>query len=144
MRGRTQTCTVKDGRIRITCSNCRKRRYVAVPGNVRRKSIRCHCGLSTTYNLNHRVYARESTCGKGFLLLANGRECPVYLCDISLGGIGFNIPPHYARTVSKAKELRLKYRSGAGSSMIRRIRITSLINNRAGAEFIDGKPPSLF
>jgi hypothetical protein len=29
-----------------------------------------------------------------------------------------------------------------GATSLRKIRITSLNNNRAGAEFLDGKPPS--
>lgn len=94
------------------------------------------------FTLNHRAYARESTWGKAFILLPNGRECPVYLCDISLGGLGFTLPPQYTRALATAHDLRIKYRSGAGNAMLRKIRITSLVNNRAGAEFLDGKPPS--
>ncbi|MGE4560777.1 MAG: hypothetical protein AB7E77_11290 [Desulfobulbus sp.] len=142
MRGRAQTCTVKDGRIRVTCSRCTKSRYVAVPGGLRKKNVRCPCGQSTMYTLNHRAAARESTWGKAFVLLPNGRECPVYLCDISPGGLGFTLPPQYTRTLATAHDLRIKYRSGTGNTMLRRIRITSLVNNRAGAAFLDGKPPS--
>lgn len=96
------------------------------------------------FTLNHRVYPRESTWGKAFILLPNGSECPIFLCDISLGGVGFNIPPQYNRTLATASDLRIKYRSGGGSASLRKIRITSLINNRAGAEFLDGKPPGFF
>jgi hypothetical protein len=93
------------------------------------------------YTLNHRLCARESTWGKAFILLPNGRECPVYLCDISQGGVGFHVPPQYSRTVATGHDLRIKYRAGFSNSMLRKIRITSLINNRAGAMFLDGKPP---
>ena len=144
MRGRAQSCAVKDGRIRVTCSRCNKSRYVAISGGVRKKNVRCPCGLSTMYNLNHRAYPRESICGKAFVILANGRECPIYLNDISIGGIGFNIPPQYSRTLATSRDLRIKYRSGTGGSMVRKIRITSLNNNRAGAEFLDGKPPVIW
>lgn len=142
MRGRTQTCSVQNGRIRVTCSRCNKTRYVAVPGGIRKKNIRCPCGLSTMYTLNHRVFARESAWGKAFILLPNGCECPVYLCDISIGGVGFNIPPQYNRLLATTHDLRIKYRSVGGNAQLRKIRITSLINNRGGAEFLDGKPPS--
>ena len=144
MHGRTKTCSVKDGRIRITCARCNKTRYVAIAGQIRKKNVRCPCGLSTTYTLNHRIYQRESTWGKAFVLLPNGRECPIYLCDISIGGIGFNIPPQYSRTLATAHDLRIKYRAGAGGATLRKIRITSLNNNRAGAEFLDGKPPAFW
>ncbi len=145
MRGRAQTCAVKDGRIRVTCSRCNKTRYVGVPGGVRKKNVRCPCGQSTMYTLNHRASPRESIYGKAFVLLPNGRECPIYLCDISIGGIGFNVPPQYSRTLATARgDIRIKYRSGAGNAMLRKIRITSLNNNRAGAEFLDGKPPVIW
>jgi len=143
MRGRAQSCAVKDGRIRVTCARCNKSRYVAISGGMRKKNVRCPCGQSTMYTLNHRAHPRESICGRAFILLANGRECPIYLCDISIGGIGFNVPPQYSRTLATAHDLRIKYRSGAGSTMLRKIRITSLNNNRGGAEFLDGKPPVL-
>jgi len=142
MPGRSQTCTVKDGRIRITCSRCAKRQYVAIPGGLRKKTVRCPCGQSTLYTLNHRTYPRESTCGKAFVILHTGRECPVYLCDISPGGVGFNIPTQYSRAIANGQDLRIKYRSMAGSTVLRKIRIKNLGNNRAGAEFLDGRPPS--
>jgi hypothetical protein len=142
MPGSSQTCTVKDGRIRITCSRCGKRQYVIIPGGLRKKPVRCRCGQSTLYTLNHRTAPRESTCGKAFLFLLSGRECPVYLCDTSIGGVGFSIPPQYTRSVACGQDLRIKYRTATGSTVLRKIRIKSLGNNRVGAEFLDGKPPS--
>lgn len=142
MQGKAQTCTVKDGRIRVICARCAKKRYVAVPQGVRRKTVRCVCGMSTLYTLNHRAFVREITCGKALVILQNGREYPIYLCDLSLGGIGFNIPAQYARSIAAGHDLRIKYRSMTGSSVLRKICIKSLANNRAGAEFLDGRPPS--
>jgi hypothetical protein len=104
--------------------------------------VRCICGQSTLYTLNHRASVRESTCGKAFVILLNGRECPIYLCDISLGGVGFNVPTQYSRTIANGQDLRIKYRSMTGSAVLRKIRIKNIINNRAGAEFLDGRPPS--
>jgi hypothetical protein len=142
MAGRTQTCTVKDGRIRITCSRCAKKQYVAIPAGLRKKMVRCTCGHSTFYTLNHRTSPREATCGKAFVILHTGRECPVYLCDISLGGVGFNVPTQYSRVIANAQDLRIKFRSITGSTVMRRIKIKSLGNNRAGAEFLDYRLPS--
>ena len=142
MHGRSQTYTVKDGRIRVLCSRCAKKRYVAIPQGVRKKTVRCTCGQSALCTLNHRASVRESTSGKAFVILLNGRECPIYLCDISLGGVGFNVPTQYSRTIANGQDLRIKYRSMTGSSVLRKIRIKSISNNRAGAEFLDGRPPS--
>ena len=86
MRGRAKTCNVVEGRIRVSCPRCERKWYLAVPAGIRRKSVRCTCGMSTQYTLNHRAAMRETTCGKALLFLASGRQCPVYLCDLSLGG----------------------------------------------------------
>ena len=142
MPGRSQTCTVKDGRIRVICSRCAKKQYIAIPAGLRKKGVRCPCGHSTIYTLNHRGSVRESTCGKAFVILQTGRECPVYLCDLSVGGVGFNVPTQYSRAIANGQDLRIKFRSMTGASVLRKIRIKSLANNRAGAEFLDGKPPS--
>ena len=142
MRGKSQTYTVKDGRIRITCSRCARKQYVTVPAGLRKKMIRCTCGQSALYTLNFRSSAREATSGKAFVILPNGRECPVYLCDISMGGVGFNIPVQYSRTLANVPEARIKFRSITGSMVLRRIRIKCVSNNRIGAEFLDGKPPT--
>jgi hypothetical protein len=142
MQGRAQTCSVKDGRIRITCARCAKKHYVAVPAGTRKKTVRCVCGLSTLYTLNHRATPRESISGQAQLILLNGRECPVYLCDRSLGGISFNIPRQYARSVANGQDIRIKYRSMGGSTLQRKIRIKSMNNNRVGAQVLDGFLPS--
>ena len=142
MPGRSQTCSVKDGRIRVTCARCAKKQYLAIPAGLRKKMIRCSCGHSALYTLNHRAAVRESTCGKAFVILQTGRECPVYLCDLSTGGVGFTVPPQYSRTIANGHDLRIKYRAMAGSTVVRKIRIRSMGNNRIGAEFLDGRPPS--
>ncbi|NLX17774.1 MAG: hypothetical protein GXY53_00625 [Desulfobulbus sp.] len=139
MAGRTKTITVKDGRIRTTCERCLRKQYVVIPAGLRKKMVRCTCGNSTFYTLNHRTSSREATCGKAYIILQNGRECPVYLSDISIGGIGFTVPAQYSRTIAKARDLRIKYRSISGSMVLRRIHVKSMNKNRAGAMFTDIK-----
>lgn len=143
MRGRSQTIKAKDGRIRITCARCDKKRYVPIQSGVRKKQIRCVCGQSALYTINHRAFDRESIWGKAFVVLDNGNEIPIYLLDLSLGGIGFNVAPQFSRSLGAVRTARIKYRSATGHSTLRTIRITSLFNNRAGAEFLDGKLPTL-
>lgn len=142
MHGKSQTCTVKDGRIRVTCPRCEKKRYLTVPAGVRKKTVRCSCGQSTLCTLNHRGGPRESTCSKAVVFLKNGRECPVYLCDISLGGLGFLLPFQYLRSIAGGQELLVKYRSTAGSMIQRKIEVKSVTNNRIGAQFVDQRRPS--
>jgi len=144
MHGKSQTCTVKDGRIRVTCPRCEKKRYLTVTPGVRKKTVRCSCGLSTLCTLNHRSGPRESTCSKAMVLLKNGRECPVYLCDISQGGLGFLLPFQYLRTITGGQEILIKYRSTTGSMIQRKIQIKNVVSNRIGAQFVDQhRPPSL-
>jgi len=142
MRGRSQTCTVKNGRIRVSCPRCDKKRYITVPAGLRKKSVRCACGLSALYTLNHRACPRESTCGNALVFLPNGRQVPVYLCDSSLGGIGFNIPPQYNRSIAANQELSIKFRGGSGATVQRKIRVKNMMSNRIGAQFLDGCLPS--
>lgn len=138
MQGKAQTCLVKNGRIRVICARCAKKKYIAVIVGVRKKTVRCTCGLSTLYTLNHRGAARESTCGKAQIILQSGRMCPVYLCDMSPSGIGFNIPRQYSRSVTNGQDISIKYRSQGGATVQRKIRVKDIANNRVGAQFLDG------
>jgi len=144
MRGKSQTCNVIDGRIRVTCPRCEKKRYLAVPAGTRKKTVRCNCGMSTLCTLNNRSFPRETTCSKGLVVLPNRRECPVYLSDISLGGIGFLMPYQFLRSVSSGQEISIKFRSIAGTMIQRRLRIKSIVSNRIGGQFLDNRlSPSL-
>ncbi len=144
MRGKSQTCNVIDGRIRVTCPRCDKKRYIAVPAGTRKKTVRCHCGMSTLCTLNNRHFPREATCSKGLVVLSNGRECPVYLSDSSLGGIGFLMPYQHLRSVSVDHEIIIKFRALAGTMIQRRLRIKSIASNRIGGQFLDQRSaPSL-
>lgn len=142
MPGRSQTHTVKDGRIRFVCGRCERKRFLIVPTGVRRKQVRCVCGLSVQLTLNHRASNRESTSSKAHLLLEGGREYPVYVCDTSLGGIGFIIPPQFNRSIHLGKEMRIKFRNLVGATVLRKIQIRNKGNFRIGAQFLDGLPPS--
>ena len=75
--------------------------------------------------------------------MENGKECPVYLCDISLTGIGFLIPHQYLHSVSAQQEINIKFRSMAGSMVQRRVRIKSIINNRIGSQILGNSHPHL-
>lgn len=135
---RSQVCNVMEGRIRVTCSRCEKKRFIAVADGLRKKLIRCQCGQSTQYILNHRSAVRESSCGKALLFLANGRNCPVYLADISMSGIGFSVPHQYTRAIASGQDINIKFRALSGATIQRKIRIKSVIGNRIGAQFLDG------
>lgn len=137
MRGRSQICNVKDDRIRVTCPRCGKKKFLMIVPGLRKKTVRCVCGMSTLCTLNHRVYPRESTCGKALIILENGRECPVYLCDTSLVGIGFLVPYQYLSAIAPNHEISIKFRSMAGPMVHRKLRIKSILSNRVGAQILN-------
>jgi hypothetical protein len=143
MRGRSQICNVKDGRIRVTCPRCDKKKFVVVVAGLRKKTIRCVCGLSRLYTLNHRAYPRESTCGKALIIVESGKEFPVYLSDISLVGIGFLVPYQYLNAIIPNREISIKFRAQSGSMVQRRIRIKSILNNRVGAQILGNSVTAL-
>ena len=85
---------------------------------------------------------RESTSGKAVVFLTNGRQRPVYLCDLSMGGLGLKIPLRYARALTCGQEVSIKCRALTGAMVQRKLRIKSVTSNRVGAEFLDGYRPT--
>ena len=136
---RARICSVKGGRIRAVCSRCAKVKYVPVSPGLKKKNVRCDCGLSTLYSLNYRNHIRESASGKALAFLSNGREVPVYLSDVSIGGIGFLLSPQHARQITGDQDIILKYRGESGAMVQRRLRVKSVVSTRVGAQFTDRK-----
>ena len=63
-----KTFRVIKGRAQFKCPFCQKRRNVAIPPTVRKRSIRCHqCDEITRCNFNRRVILREQQSGKVLL-----------------------------------------------------------------------------
>lgn len=140
MLGKSKSCAVKGGRIRVRCPRCKKIKYAPVTPGIRRKNVRCSCGLSTNYMLNYRQVDREVTSGRAQAILQNGREVKIHLADTSSRGIGFLVQQNVARSVSCGQEIVIKYRSAASSVIQRRVKVMNIAGNRIGAFFLDNRP----
>lgn len=138
MFAKTNACDVKGGRAKITCKRCKRIRYFEVSHSDRRKNLRCTCGKSEYYTLNHRRFNRESASGIAQLVLNGGRESKVLLCDMSYGGVGFLMKRQNARALKIRSETVIRFRSSSGSMTQRKIRIRSIANNRVGGQYTDG------
>lgn len=106
---KTQTFRMVGGRIRFKCHACQRIRMVAIPKEVRRRSIRCHkCGEITQASFNRRLIQREQQKGKVLMSLSDGTHIEVDLFDISQNGIGFDIGMRDIRKVSVGKEVQFR------------------------------------
>jgi hypothetical protein len=128
---------VRGGRFHTSCPRCSRKRWIGAQPGIRTKIIRCSCGQSASYTLNPRQDSREVTSGKATATLSNGRECPAYLCDTSMGGIGFTIAPQYVRSLKPNQEIMLKYRSAGGGMSQRKVRVASINGGRIGCQYVD-------
>ena len=102
---------VVNNRLQFRCSTCKAKRNVTVPPDVRTKSIRCHkCADLTRCIFNRRIHPRENQSGIVTLQTSAGREIDVMLHDLSMEGLGFNIPVGSARTyrIGIGNEVRLR------------------------------------
>lgn len=126
---------VVGGKIRVTCPRCSRKKYVEVPPNTRRRVVRCVCGKSQVYLVNYRKDNRESISGKAQMVLTNATEAKIRLCDSSTSGIGFLVPREYTSTLSCGQEIRIKYKSGSGSTTQRKICIKNIMGNRVGGQY---------
>lgn len=106
---RAKLYQVISNRIRFTCSGCETKRSLPVPPNIRRRSVRCYkCGTLSQCNLNRRTYKRELQSGKVCLVLSDGKEVEIDLFDISLYGVGFDVPAGVVRKISINQEIQLR------------------------------------
>ncbi len=100
---------VISNRIQFKCDECKTRRSLPVPPNVRRRSVRCHnCGTLSQCQLNRRLETRQMQSGRAILLIRDGREVDIDLHDISLGGVGFDVAFGAARKLSVKQDVQFR------------------------------------
>lgn len=131
---RTKTFRVQNNRIRFTCPDCETKRAIAVPPDTRRRSIRCpKCATRTQCILNRRETPRESQAGRVLLVIDQEREFEVNLHDISLGGLGFDLPYSTSHSLSVSQEVRFKC-TWSRNLLRKRYVIRSIKGKRVGAQ----------
>lgn len=132
---KTRTLKVINGRIQFKCFNCQARRLIGVAQHVRRRSIKCHkCGEITKAILNRRMVQREQQYGNVLLYTMDGSEMEVSLFNISLHGVGFEVPIQLRQKLSVGQivEFRCPWNPKLLSQVTYQIR--SIVNQKVGAE----------
>lgn len=105
----TKTFRVQNNRIRFVCPECGTKRVIAVAGSVRRRNIKCpKCSVATPCILNRRSSPRELQAGRCLLIFEQGNEMEIDLHDISIYGLGFNIPQNSPVNLHLRQLLRFK------------------------------------
>lgn len=138
--GKTRTFHVIGNRIQFKCQECKAKRNVPVLPKIRRKNIRCHnCGSSLSCILNRRVIQREAQAGRAAIITNDGREIDVDLHDISLGGVGFDVPSQAVRLISLKQSV--KFKCSWNPTLLSRGRyiVTSINGRRIGVQNLDKK-----
>ena len=106
---KTLTFRVVNGRVHFKCHNCSAKRMISIAPHIRRRSFKCHsCGETTRCIFNRRLDRREQQLGKVLVTVSDGTEIEVSLADISLYGVGFDIPLRGAKKIAVGKELRFR------------------------------------
>jgi len=108
--GKTRTFKVVSNRIKFICPTCKARKIAPVPRSLRRKNIKCYkCAEVTGCLLDRRLKPREIQNGK-ILMVTGGRELEVFLHDISIDGIGVDMPVKTLRSgkLTEGRQVRFK------------------------------------
>lgn len=126
---------VQNGRALFKCHACKTGRMYAIPPGVRTRTLRCFkCGETTRCIFNRRVVAREQQSGRILLFCDDGKEVEVDLYDISLDGLGFEIPIRDMMRIAVGKQVYFKCPWNPQLISQGRYIIRSIKGQRVGAE----------
>lgn len=133
--GKSQTFRVVNGRAHFKCHACKAKRMVTIPPQVRTRSLRCHkCGELTRANFNRRIIPREQQRGKVLMELRDNISLEVDLYDISLYGVGFDVPMREVRKLSVGQEVQFRCSWNPRLFSQGRYIIRSIKGSRVGAQ----------
>ncbi len=105
---KSRTFRVQDGRALFVCPSCRSRKMIAVGANLRRRMVRCQkCGEKTNCVFNRRQWERVNQKGR-VLLLLDGNQIEVDLCDISERGVGFELGVRSGIKIAVGREIEFR------------------------------------
>ncbi len=133
---RSRTFRVIDGRIHFKCYSCQGKRMVTIPGEVRRRSIRCQkCGEITRCDFNRRQINREQQKGKVLVTTGISKQAmEVDLHDMSIYGIGFDVSLRDMRKFSVGDELHFRCTWNSQLFSQGRYVVRSIKGRRIGAQ----------
>lgn len=111
--GKTVTFQAVNNRIQFRCPHCNAKRNMAIPPDLRKKSVRCHkCGETTRCGIDRRTSQRSYQAGKVVVVAGDGRQFEVNLHDISATGAAFNLPLGKIRPTGIAAGKQVKIKCG--------------------------------
>lgn len=135
--GKTRTFQVISNRIQFRCPTCKTKKYLAVQRNLRRKSMRCtKCGEVTRCIIDRRSKTRELQSGKLIMVTQGGRDLEVYLHDISVDGIGIDMPVKTLRSrkITEGRQVHFKCSWNPGLLNSGRFVVSNIKDQRIGIE----------
>jgi len=132
---KTRSFRVVGGRIQFSCHACQGKRMVAIPREVRRRSIHCHkCGEITHANFNRRLIQREQQEGKVLMSTGDGTYIEVDLFDISPDGVGFDVAVRDICKISVGKQIHFRCTWNSKLFSNGRYVVRSIKGRRIGAQ----------
>jgi hypothetical protein len=132
---KTKTFRVESGRTLFKCPICQSKRMYPIPAAVRQRSLRCDkCGEITRCTFNRRLEEREQQFGLALLQTGESADLAVELADISLRGVGFDIPQRDAGKVAVGRRISLKCPWNPHLFKNTRFIVRSIKGQRVGAE----------
>lgn len=135
---KTKVYQVVNNRIHFTCPACQGKRMIAIPPDLRRKSIRCQkCGELSHCQFNRRMTPRQSQTGKALVIVGDGKEMPVDLYDISIGGVGFELLVGVVTPLSPRQEIKLRCAWNPRLLEQGRYIVKNVKGRRVGAQAVD-------
>ena len=106
-----------------------------IPPGVRTRTLRCSkCGETTRCTFNRRVVEREQQSGKVLLFCDDGKEIEVNLFDISMDGLGFEVPIRDVMRIAVGRYVSFKCPWNPQLLSQGRYIIRSIRGQRVGAE----------
>ncbi len=135
---RLNNIPVKNGKVRIQCSNCKKNHYYSVAPGTRKKIVRCRKCSKTTYCIfNHRQQHREACAVRAEVIIHTTRKIQTHLCNVSLTGIGFIVNSGTLRSFHIGQQIVVQYKATYGKNCTRKARVANVSPDRIGAQYID-------
>lgn len=137
--GKTKDFLVVEGRVFFKCPLCGAKKTLPVPPGIRQVSTHCHkCGEITRCRLNRRFRPREQQAGKVLMLTDEGQEFEINLNDLSMEGVGFEIPINLARAHKVSQGDVIRFRCSWNQRLLgnHRYSVISVYGQRVGAKKI--------
>lgn len=124
-------------KICTVCSKCGAYKVIAAPDNIHRATLNCpECGQKTKFRINWRKSPRKEYTGLAVL----GKDLPIKLINLSVGGLAFEGPDVKIPVGTKTEfSFFLGISKKGRTKVIVSGEIVSVNGNKYGIKFLDLK-----